>query len=175
MKFLIVISMFCFGSLAYANPEVTKGTDIGKRKVKQHYQVTKCDGDDCTINAVTHFSKKDMKKKFSYGECVFLEEKGMRVSRCYTSTKKKEVEPRIVRITTFKEVTKKAKKNRLYIHAGFGPTGLKQSSDNNTTAVKEDMDLVGGLGYTRLLNETYSAGATIFTNKTTVLSLGFDY
>lgn len=38
MRLALVASMFLVGSLAYADPSVTKNTDIGKRDVTSHHQ-----------------------------------------------------------------------------------------------------------------------------------------
>lgn len=170
MKQIILLTALLFSGLAFGNPGVTKNTDIGKRGITDPHQVTRCKGDSCKINTITKFNKKTSKKKISFGECVFLEESNMRVSECTTSSKKKK--PKVKTVTKIKKVQKK---NRLQFHVGKGPKGLKRKSNNNKTVVSEDMGAVVGMGYSRLLNEEVSVGATIFSNKTATFTFSVDY
>jgi len=174
MKMLLVAISVFFSSMAYANPEVTRNTDIGKRKVVSHNQVTRCEGGECSINTVTRFDQVRPGSQSFWGECFYVEEGGKRFSYCLTTPKPKKAVVRVKTVTVTKKV-KVYKKNRLQLHLGYGPTGLEQKSNNNKTKVSEDMDVVMGGTYSRAINSQYSIGATMFTNKTTTLSLGFDY
>ena len=175
MKVILVAVSVLFSPLAFANPGVTKNTDIGKRDVESHYQVTRCEGEKCTINSVTKFDKKVDKKKVSFGECVFSEESNMRVSQCKTSPKKKKKVKKQPKSKIVVKEKKMQKKNRLQFHLGYGPTGLERESDNNATSVSEDMDVVVGAGYSRLLDDTVSLGISVYSNKTVTATFGIDY
>jgi len=164
------ISALFVSGLANANPGVTKNTDIGKRDVKSHYQVTRCESNgECTINSVTKFNKKSQGKKIFSGDCVWNEVDGMRVQECKTKPNLKK--KRIVK----RKVVKELKKNRIQVHLGYGPDGQTVDEDSNNTVVKERRRAVGGLQYTRLLNDDYSIGLTGFTNKTVTLTFGIDF
>ena len=174
MKLLVAMSVLIWGSMVYANPAVTKDTDIGKRKVTDHYQVTRCEaGDDgCTINTVTKFNKTVKEKKVYYGECNYSEESNMRVSQCKTSSKKKKPE---VKTVTKTKVVDTTKKNRIQLHVGAGPAGLKVDEDNNETTVQEERKAILGLQYTRKLNNRWNVGGSVFSNKSATISIGLDY
>jgi hypothetical protein len=176
MKLLVAMSVFVWGSLAFANPEVTKDTDIGKRKVTEHYQVTRCEGggDDCKINTVTKFNKSVKEKKIYFGECNYSEVDNMRVSECTTSPKKKKSKTKTKTVVKEK-VVDTTKKNRIQLHIGAGPAGLKVDEDNNKTKVEEDRKAILGLQYTRKLNNRWNVGASVFTNKSATISIGLDY
>jgi hypothetical protein len=174
MKLLLAMSVLVWGSLAYANPEVTKNTDIGKRKVERHYQVTRCEGDSCKINTVTEFNKGTSEKKIYYGTCNYSEEGKLRVSECETSPKKKKAKVKTKTVVKEK-VVDTTKKNRIQLHVGYGPAGLKADEGNNETVVKEDRKAILGLQYTRKLNNRWNVGGSVFTNKSATISIGLDY
>lgn len=171
MRSSIAIFALCYGGIVFANPGVTKDTDIGKRKVELHYQVTKCGvtllGEEvCSINTVTRFDKKISKKKISNGECVVSEVDNVRAAHCRMTTgvkKKKKV------------VAKKVRKNRIQIHGGYGTNGLDVDETNNVTKVEEDRGVLAGLQYTRVITEEFNIGAAVFTNKTFTITFGLDY
>lgn len=172
MKRIIVLSAFFLCGTAFANPGVTKNTDIGKRDVKSHNQVTRCEGDKCTINDVTKFNKSVKGKKIYRGECVFNEVDDMRVSQCKTDVKKRKAKTK----TVIKErVIDNTKKNRIQLHIGYGPDGLDADEDNNKTSVEERRRVIMGFQYTRSLKDGISIGGSVFTNKTVTATLGFDY
>ena len=174
MKRLLFLSLL-FSSVSYGNPSVTKGTDIKIRKVLSHHQVTSCRNDDyCKINSVTSFDRKDHPKIGYYGECTYSEEAGKRYTECKISSVKKTPVIKVVHKRVFK-IIKKAKKNRVQLHVAHGPNGLKKSEDNNKTSIKERLYFFVGLQYTRLLNDRFSIGATIFTNKSASVTMGVDY
>lgn len=173
MRLALVASMFLVGSLAYADPSVTKNTDIGKRDVTSHHQVTRCEGDNCRINTVTRFNKKVKEKKIYSGECVFNEVDNMRVSQCDT---KPGLKKKVKTKTVVKEkVIRKTKKNRIQLHIGYGPDGQKVEEDNNQTTVEERRRAIFGLQYTRALTDDWNLGGAVFTNKSATVILGYDF
>ena len=172
MKLLIVASMFVFGSLAIANPGVKENTDIGKREVSSHHQVTRCAEGECKINTVTRFKKQEiMLQGVYYGECSYSEQKGIRVSECRIKDTKPKAKIKI-KVKIKKVRVRVYKKNRIQVHIAHGPNGLRKSEDNNKTSVKEKLTYFEGLQYTRLLNNTFSIGATVFTNKSASVTMG---
>lgn len=175
MKILITMSMLLFGGLAYANPLVTQGTDIGYRQVESHHQVTRCAVGEahCTTNSVTKFDKPMLPLSY-YGECNYVDDGKKTYQHCKLTGKKPKAKVKIKKVIV-KKVVRVIKKNRLQLHLGAGPTGLSQESNNNKTVVGEKMDVVMGGSYSRALNETYSVGASVFSNKTATISFGFDY
>ncbi len=170
--FLLFLSML-FASVAFGNPRVTKNTDIGKRKVESHHQVTRCDQDGCQIDSVTTFNKKIPGKHHYYGECNYAEEGGKRYSHCELSSKKKKPKVKVKTVTKIKKKT--AKKNRLQIHVGYGSDGLRHNSNNNETEVKENRTVILGGQYTRALKGDVNVGFSVFSNKSATVTLGFDY
>jgi len=179
MKVFIIMSLFSFSTLGYSNPGVNENTDLGARKVESHNQVTRCEGETCTINSVTQFSKKEEGKKIYRGDCIFNEVDGKRISQCETT-------PGLKKKTTVKVITKekvvvkervidKTKSNRLQLHVGYGPTGLEVNEYDNDTSVKEKRKGVVGLQYTRTLNEDFNVGISGFSNKMVTVTAGFDF
>jgi hypothetical protein len=68
------------------------------------------------------------------------------------------------------------RKNRVTLLGGAGPQGLsKDTLGTNHYAVSQDYTAVGGLGYSRSLNDRWSIGATAFTNASFFLNVGFDF
>ena len=171
MKFLVGLLFFSVSLGAYANPGVTKNTDLGKKKVTSHKQVTRCSGEKCTVNSVTTFDK-ELKEANAYADCTISQKGVKRFQQCDTYKKKKKAKVKPKVITKTKVVTKK---NRLSVHIGGGPNGLEQTSYNNTTSVKESRKAYAGLQYQRMLNDELSVGASIFTNKSGTFSIGIDY
>lgn len=173
MKRLLLLSMF-FATTAMGNPGVKKDTDIGKREVDTHNQVTRCSNGECKINTVTTFKKQEVKlqERTYYGECNYSEQTGIRVSECKLKAKKPKAKVKTVikkvRVPTYK-------KNRVQLHIANGPTGLEKSGDNNSEEIKEKIYYFQGLQYTRMLNSRFSIGATIFTNKSASVTMGLDY
>lgn len=176
----IIVSSLCFfiASIASANPGVKKNTDIGKRKVESHSQVTRCEGNGCTLNSVTRFDNNHNPKSHNngkttyFGECNFSEEGGKRYEHCKLSKKKKKAKVKTVIKTKKVDTTKN---NRLQIHVGYGSDGLDVDSSNNKTSVKEDRKPVFGMQYTRRLSQEYNIGISAFTNKTVTATFGIDY
>ena len=81
--------MFFFGALAYANPGVTKNTDVDKRKVVRHNQVTRCTPGEahCTTDSVTEFSRSMIKINY-YGECNYVDDGTKTYEHCKITHKK---------------------------------------------------------------------------------------
>lgn len=68
------------------------------------------------------------------------------------------------------------KKNRVSLMGGNGPKdGLDRSSTSSTVSVESRVGAVGGAQYQRLLNDRFSVGAQIQTNKSVLLELGLDF
>jgi len=176
MKVLIVLSMFFIGVTAYANPGVKKNTDIGKRKVESHSQVTRCEGDGCTTNSVTRFDKdlSNGKKAIYFGECNYSEEGGKRYEHCKLSKEKKKAKVKVKTVVKEK-VVDTTKNNRVQLHVGYGPDGLEVNETNNDTTVKEKRKAIFGLQYTRRLNQDFNIGVSAFTNKSVTATFGIDY
>lgn len=176
MKLLLVVSALASGSVALANP-VTKNTDIGKRDVKSHKQVTRCndaDGYDCKINSVTEFDKPVKKKKVYFGECNYSEDGNLRAEECVTSKTKRK--PKVVTKTVVKEKTvDNTKNNRVQLHVGAGPDGFDVKETNEETTVEQSTSLLLGLQYTRRLNSDWNVGGSLFSNKSLTLSVGLDF
>lgn len=171
MRIFIVMSAFLFGGLVHANPLVTQSTDVGKRSVKSHHQVTRCAvGDDyCTRNTVTEF-KKPMNKTVYYGDCNYVDDGKKTYQHCKLTKKKKKVKT-VVKT----KVVDTTKNNRLQLHVGYGSDGLEVNETNNDTSVKEKRKVIFGAQYTRRLNQDFNLGASVFTNKTATLTFGIDY
>jgi hypothetical protein len=169
--------MFLVGGNAYAKPSVTKDTDIGKRKVKSHSQVTRCEGSGCTLNSVTRFDNgynpksRPGGKTTYFGECNFSEEGGKRYEHCKLTKKKKTKVKTVVK----EKVVDGTKNNRLQIHVGYGSDGLEVDESNNKTIVKEKRKVIFGLQYTRRLNQDFNVGISAFTNKSATATFGIDY
>ena len=174
MKVLGLTLVMFFGTVAYGNEGVKKNTDLGKRKVVSHSQVTRCEGDNCRINSVTKFDKVLKKEGTSYGECVFSDNQGARFSQCDLSPKKKKPKAQVKTVVKTK-VVNTIKKNRIQVHVGSGPAGLSEDSSNNRATITQERAFLIGGQYTRLLEDDLSVGVAAFTNKSITLSIGFDY
>lgn len=167
---LIVTSLFTFSN-GYA--DVLGGTDVGKRSVKSHNQVTRCEGDSCTLNSITRFNKSVDGKHMYYGDCNFSEEGNVRFKHCKITNKRKSR-------TVIKEKTVKVKvdntlNNRLQLHLGYGVTGINTESNNNNTTVSEEQGLIVGLQYTRRLEQEANIGVAIFSNEMATMVFGLDF
>ena len=79
------------------------------------------------------------------------------------------------KIRTIKKIVHKPKKNRLRLLGGFGPTGVSAEVSGSKAVANEETGLVLGAGYDRMLNDTWSIGGQIQTNKTFLLGLGYDF
>jgi hypothetical protein len=165
-----VLSVFLGYSVAQANPRVTENTDINKRDVKSHHQVTRCEGGSCKINTITEFDKPVKGKHIYYGDCNYAEEGTRRFSECQLSKKKKSS-----KVIVKEKVVDNTKKNRIQLHLGMGPSGFKVDEDPNDTGVKSDTKPIVGLQYTRKLNNRWNVGVSGFSNKAGTLSIGLDY
>ena len=81
-----------------------------------------------------------------------------------------------VSIRAVREVVKIQNKNRVMVHGGVGPNGLKNLILTQTHAkFEQKYGPVFGLGYSRLVTETWSVGITGFSNKSGFLNIGFDF
>jgi hypothetical protein len=84
--------------------------------------------------------------------------------------------PKVVeRITTVVVRESFAKLNRFKIVAGYGPDGFKSRQSNNTVDIASKNDLLGGLGYDRMLGKELSVGGQVLSNGTTTLGVGYDF
>jgi len=175
MKSLIVLAILLYATMSEAKSGIKENTDIGKRKVISHHQVTSCRNDEyCKINSVTEFDKYRGGKVIYYGECTFSSEDGKRYQECKVSgIKKKQVVKTVIKKVI--KVKRVYKKNRIQVHIAKGPTGLEKSGDNNSEEIKEKIYYFQGLQYTRMLNSRFSIGATVFTNKSASVTMGLDY
>lgn len=180
MRFLLPLLLL--PSLAYANPGVTKNTDIGKNKVKRHHQVTwTCDDNTgtCSTARFEEFQK-PMKDERYRQICDVVVRENKRYMSCTTTnvavvaagdstTSKKPKQDQTI------ELWRPASPNRISLHVGRGPSGLKYKESNDYTEVKEDMSLVLGVGYSRVIYNNLSLGVSIYTNKSVMGTLGFDF
>jgi len=170
MKVLFGAIIALSSSFCFANPMVKQNTDLGERKVTSHNQVTRCEDGKCVINSVTTFDK-STKKAVSYAECTIADDKNQRFSQCETMKKKKKMVKKVV----VKAVESKQKKNRIQVHAGAGPDGLYEKTDNNKTSISENLKPIVGLQYSRVLENDFSVGVSGFSNKSLTFSIGIDY
>jgi hypothetical protein len=67
------------------------------------------------------------------------------------------------------------KKNRARLMGGYGPSGFEHSVSGNTVNVKTTNDVLGGVGYDRMLDDKFSVGGAALTNGTYLLNLGVDF
>lgn len=186
----LIASLFLFSSVALANPGVKKDTDIGKRKSKKHYQVTRCVEDKCEVYEVTEFDRKaEMNGQYS-AQCFFIIEDKKRFMACNKDVKPQEPkvvmvksEPIVVEKIVVKTVEKKVvvekqiepKKNRLIGKVGYGTRGIEYDNNSAGTKVKEDKGIVLGLGLDRRVTKQMSLGVEIYTNKQVGVTAGFDF
>jgi hypothetical protein len=183
MRYL-TLALALFPFVAFANPGVTKNTDVSKRKAKKHYQLTRCVDDKCEVYEVTEFDK-SLKTQGTYSEqCFFIVEDKKRFMACNKMPKPTVVVVEKVRpVLVVKERkvyipqvrTIQNKKNRFSLHIGYGPNGLTRDSTNNQTGVSEYRSPIVGASYSRLVSNQVSFGLTAFSNSTLALSVGFDF
>ena len=67
------------------------------------------------------------------------------------------------------------KKNMLKLLGGYGPTGVDVYRNGNSAIAEERKGLVIGLGYSRMLNESFSVGGDVLSNGTYLLEGGFHF
>lgn len=67
------------------------------------------------------------------------------------------------------------KKNRVRVMGGLGPNGVAVAGGPQTYTVSPSEQLVGGIGYSRVLTGPWSLDAQAITNKTFTLGLGLDF
>jgi len=181
MRFLL--SILLLPSIAYANPGVIKNTDVGKNKVKRHHQVTwTCEDNSgtCKIARVEEFAKPVANQRYRQ-VCDVVVRDNKRYMSC--TTIKQGDGPSVVAGNTpdkkkpsdSVQSWQPAGPNRFSLHVGYGPTGLKTTETADRTKVKEDMDVVIGAGYSRVVYKNLSLGVSIYSNKTVTGSLGFDF
>jgi len=182
----LIAILFLVPFTAFANPGVKAGTDIGKNKVKKHYQVTwSKDAETTQVASVTEF-KKPVKEEYFRQEC-FISVKGTkRFSNCVTrkvSAAEVAVQsvPRGVDIvasvparSSVSTVRPLSQNTRLMFHAGYGPTGLKVSETNNATSVKEDRGVILGIGLSQHVGYGLNLGVSIFSNESIMATIGVD-
>jgi hypothetical protein len=169
-------------SAALANPGVTKNTDVGKNKVKRHHQVTwTCeDGSGtCKTASVEEFAKPVADQRYRQ-MCDVVVRGNKRYMSCTTvkaggETVASTTQTRKDNKTETVQSWQPAGPNRFSLHVGRGPTGLKTDETADRTKVKEDMDVVIGAGYSRVVYKNLSLGVSIYSNKTVTGSLGFDF
>lgn len=185
----LVLSFLLVSGAAFANPGVTKNTDVGKRKSKKHYQVTRCENDKCEVFEVTEFNK-PLKTQGAYSEqCFFIVEDKKRFMACNKMPEPKVVvvqsEPVVKTVVKTKTVVREVyvdrvekiqnKKNRFTLHLGYGPNGLTKDESNSNTGVSEYRSPIVGASYSRLVADKVSFGLTGFSNATIALSVGLDF
>lgn len=66
-------------------------------------------------------------------------------------------------------------KNRIRVMGGLGPNGIAVDGGPSAYDVTPSQRLVGGIGYSRLLNDSVSLDAQVLTNKTYTLGVGLDW
>ena len=67
------------------------------------------------------------------------------------------------------------RKNRLGLHAGQGPLGIKSSRANGKLTIEQDYVFILGLSYARKIAPDLSLGATALSNNTFTLDIGVDF
>lgn len=78
--------------------------------------------------------------------------------------------------TVTNTVQKESTKNRLTMLAGEGPSGqLVKGVSGGILSVEEERVPVGGVQYQRLLNEDFSVGGQLQTNRTLMINFGVDF
>jgi hypothetical protein len=179
MRFLL--SILLLPSIAYANPGVTKNTDVGKNKVKRHHQVTwTCEDSSgtCKTARVEEFAKPVANQRYRqvcdvvvrdnkrYMSCTTIKQ-GDGVASASTGDNKKPAD--------LVQSWQPAGPNRFSLHVGYGPTGLKTTESADRTKVKEDMGVIIGAGYSRVVYKNLSLGVSIYSNKTITGTLGVDF
>jgi hypothetical protein len=184
-----VLALSLISGVALANPGVTQNTDVGKRKSKRHYQVTRCENDKCEVYEVTEFNK-PLKTQGTYSEqCFFIVEDKKRFMACNKMPEPQVIvvpsEPVVKTVVKTKTVERKVyvdrverienKKNRFSLHIGYGPNGLTKDETNDDTKVTEYRSPIVGASYSRLVSDKVSFGLTGFSNSTIALSVGLDF
>lgn len=89
-------------------------------------------------------------------------------------TEVQEVEAKLEKSTVF-VLMPESKLNRVRLIGGYGPNGFKTSTNNNNMKVQTDNSVLGGIGYDRMLNDKFSAGALMLSNGSLGLSIGLDF
>jgi hypothetical protein len=182
----ILLSLLLLPGLAYANPGVTKNTDIGRNKVKRHHQVTwTCEDSTGTCSTARFEEFENPMKDERYRQiCDVVVRDNRRYMSCTTTkatasntedgsqnNKGTSKDTGVATARTWKP----SGPNRLSLHVGWGPTGLEYDEKGEYTKVKEDMNLVLGVGYSRVVYKNMSLGVSIYTNKTMTGTVGFDF
>jgi hypothetical protein len=90
--------------------------------------------------------------------------------------------PLVIEITAIKTTTIEKqvevlvhKQNRLRLLAGIGPTGTDLTTSPTTATFNYNYGLVVGAGYDRQITDNWSVGASVFTNNTWMVGVGFDF
>ena len=67
------------------------------------------------------------------------------------------------------------KKNRVRVMGGYGPNGFNVDGGPKEYSISSSGGALGGVGYSRLLNSTWSVDVQSLTNKTFMVGVGFDF
>lgn len=178
MKYVLVVAGLLLSCSALANPGVTKDSDVGKRKSKKHYQVTRCEDGKCSVYEVTEFDKKFDTKGNYHTQCLFVEEGNKRFMACNKDTPVKtetQIVEKVVEKTVYVDKNIDPRKHRVAFHLGYGPMGLESAANEDEVKVKQSYSLLPGLNYSYLLGERVSVGVGAYLNTTFNLSIGFDF
>jgi hypothetical protein len=66
-------------------------------------------------------------------------------------------------------------KNRIRLMGGIGPSGFDTTKRRNSVEVETTEDILGGVGYDRLITEEWSLGGQVLSNGTYTIGLGLDF
>lgn len=66
-------------------------------------------------------------------------------------------------------------RNRIAVHSGVGPDGLKAAAAGNDVTVSQRYRALIGVSYSRKLDDRFSLQGTYLSNDTLTLGLGYDF